>query len=347
MRFFFMPVFVTLIAVLTAFSCGAPHGEKNSASPRNEQPATVTLATAVAGELEEAIEVTGSLMPWREATVSIEVDGRIAALSADLGSLVTAGSVIARIAPEEYQFKVRQAEAELKAAEGDLARATNLAEKEMAPQQQVDDLARRVEVARVALDIAKKKLADTELRAPFDGTIAKRLVNEGEYVRSGSALFLLVQTTPLKFVAPIPERYAAGVKNGMRITITPTTGEPLIGTVRRVGPSVDQQNRSFMIEAETPNPGRAIKAGSFATARIVLPGKQTVLVVPETALVSFAGTDKVFVLEGDHLEERIVTVAGRRGTTVAIEKGISPGDRVVTSAAETLYHGMKAVPRGE
>ncbi len=347
MRHLALPFIVCLVAAYLTASCGKGKGEAAPVPNKDGQPATVVLATATAGELEETVEVTGSLLPWREATVSIEADGRIAALSADIGSAVAAGSVIARVAPEEYHLKVRQAEAELKAAKADLARITNLVEKSMATQQQADETARRVEVARVALDTAKKKLADTELRTPFDGTIAKRLVNEGEYVRTGTALFQIVQTNPLKFVAGVPERYATGVKSGTRVTVTAATGETSTGIIRRVGPVVDQQSRAFTIEAEVPNRDRTIKAGTFATARIALPGKRSVVMVPETALVSFAGTDKVFVLVGDHIEERIVTVAGRTGTTIALEKGLAAGDRVVTSAAETLYHGMKAVPREE
>ncbi len=347
MRHLVLPLIVCLVATNLTVSCGKGKGEAAPLPNKGGQPATVVLTAATAGELEETVEVTGSLLPWREATVSIEADGRIAVLLADIGSPVTAGTVIARVAPEEYQLKVRQAEAELKAAEADLSRIANLAEKSMATQQQADETARRVEIARVALDTAKKKLADTELRAPFDGTVARRLVNEGEYVRTGTALFQIVQTNPLKFVAGVPERYAVGIKSGTSITVTAATGETATGVIRRVGPVVDQQSRAFTIEAEVPNRNHAIKAGTFATARIALPGKRSVVMVPETALVSFAGTDKVFVFTDDHIEERIVTVAGRKGTMVAIEKGLSAGDRVVTSAAETLYHGMKAVPRGE
>lgn len=343
---FFILTATTLLAMILV-SCGAKKQESAGTNSRNGHPATVLLATAAAASLDETITLTGSLLPWREATVSVEVDGRIETLAVDLGNTVSAGSVIARVAPEEYHLKVRQAEAEVKAAEADLTRITNLAEKEMATRQQVDEATRRLELARVALDTAKKKLGDTEVRAPFDGIIAKRLVNAGEYVRTGTPLFHIVQTMPLKFTAAVPERYATAVRSGMTISIMSASGGTATGTIRRMGPLVDQQSRSFTIEAEVPNRGRLLTAGSFATATLTIPLKQQIVTVPEAALVSFAGTDKVFVFVGDHLEERIVTVASRGAGTIAISTGIAPGDRVVISAAETLYHGMPAVPRAE
>ncbi len=337
-----------LVAMFLAVSCKNRKNDQTANPAQNKgQPATVTLALATTERLEETLETTGSLLPWREATISVEVDGRIAALHADLASVVAAGSVIARIAPEEYQLKVRQAEAELRAAQADLARITALADKEMATRQQADEAARRVEVAQVALDTAKKKLADTEVRAPFGGVIAKRLVNEGEYVRTGAPLFHLVQVSTLKFVAAIPERYVGAVKNGMNIAISTAAGTTATGIIRRVGPLVDKESRSFPIEAEVANREHALSAGAFAIARIVLPARQEVVMIPETALVSFAGTDKVFVFTDGVLEERRVTVAARRGTMIAVTGPLAAGERVVTSAAETLYHGMPAVPRTE
>lgn len=339
-----------IIVVATLLSaCGGKPPEPPAANSGKGGGATVALTAAVTEKMERSVEMTGSLLPSREATVAIETDGRIAALAADLGSVVKAGTVIARIAPEEYEFKVRQAEVEFKAAEADLARITVLADKSMATRQQADDAARRVDVARVTLDTAKKKLADTELKAPFDAVVAKRLVNEGEYVRTGSAIFHLVRISPLKFRGEVPERYAPLVKNGIPVTVMPASvpGTSAQGTIRRVSPLIAADNRSFPIEAEVPNGDLKIKSGTFATCRILLPGSEVVVVIPEKALVTFAGTDKVFVFENGKIKERLVTVADRRAGKVLIAQGLSVGEQVVVSASESLYDGMAAAPRTE
>ncbi|HNT29104.1 MAG TPA: efflux RND transporter periplasmic adaptor subunit, partial [bacterium] len=228
-------------------------------------------------------------------------------------------------------------------------RITALADKNMATRQQADDAARRVEVARVTLDTAKKKLADTELKAPFDAVVAKRLVNEGEYVRTGSAVFHLVQASPLRFRGEVPERYAPLVKSGIPVIVMPASapGTTAKGTIRRVGPLIAAENRSFPIEAEVPNGDLKIKPGTFAACRITLPGSDEVIAIPEKALVTFAGTDKVFVFENGKIKERLVTLADRRAGKVLIAQGLSAGEQVVVSASESLYDGMAAAPRAE
>lgn len=337
------------LALITLSACGGKPSEPPAANNGKGSGATVALAPAVIEKRERSFEVTGSLLPWREATVAVEADGRVAALGADLGSVVKAGAVLVRIAPEEYELKVRQAEAELTAAESDLSRISALADKNMATRQQADEVARRVELARVARDTAKKKLADTELKAPFDAVVAKRLINEGEYVRTGSAVFQLVQVSPLKFRGEVPERYAPLVKNGIAVAVSPASapGTTVKGIVRRVSPLIAADNRSFPIEAEVPNADLKIKSGTFATCRIVLPGSEEVVAVPEGALVTFAGSDKVFVFDGGKIRERLVTVIERRAGKVLVEKGLVAGEQVVISASETLYDGMTAAPRAE
>ncbi|HSA32494.1 MAG TPA: efflux RND transporter periplasmic adaptor subunit [bacterium] len=338
-----------LILVLLLSACGGKPPEPPAATNGKGGGATVALAAAAIEKRERVVDITGSLLPWREATVAIEADGRVVALGADLGSAVKSGAVIARLASEDYEFKVRQAEVEFKAAEADLARISALADKSMATRQQADDAARRVDVARVTLDTAKKKLADTELKAPFDAVVAKRLVNEGEYLRTGSTIFHLAQVSPLKFRGEVPERYAPLVKSGIPVTVTPASapGTTAKGTIRRVGPLIAADNRSFPIEAEVPNVDLKIKSGTFAACRILLPGSEEVVAIPEKALVTFAGTDKVFVFENGKIKERLVTVADRRAGKVLLAQGLSAGEQVVVSASESLYDGMVAAPRAE
>lgn len=341
--------FCIALALIALSACGGKPPETPAANNGKGGGATVALAPAALEKRERTIDITGSLLPWREATVAVEADGRVAALGADLGSTVKAGAVLVRLASEEYEFKVRQADAELTAAEADNARIAALADKSMATRQQADDATRRVEVARIARDTAKKKLADTELKAPFDAVVAKRLVNEGEYLRTGSTVFHLVQVAPLKFRGEVPERYAPLLKSGIALTVTPASapGTTAKGIVRRVGPLIAAESRSFVIEAEVPNGEMKIKSGTFATCRIALPGSEEVVAIPEKALVTFAGSDKVFVFENGKIKERLVTIADRRAGKVLLAQGLSAGEQVVVSASESLYDGMNAAPRAE
>ena len=189
----------TLSGCLLAAACaGRSDGKAPGGPTAPERPLVVSVVPVAERDVERRVEITGTLAAWEEGTVSLEAEGRLVEVRADLGDRVVRGGVLARIAPEEYGFRKDQAEAEFAAAGADVARLSELAAKNMATKQQVDESNRRLEVARTSAGLARKKLADTVLRSPFDGFVARRLVNPGEYVRAGTPAFQVVNVAPLK-----------------------------------------------------------------------------------------------------------------------------------------------------
>ena len=137
------------------------------------------------------------------------------------GDQVKKGAVLAIVEQEEYVWKKAQADAELSAAEADHKRFKELVTNNVVSAQKLEDVRRRLDVARAAADLARKKLTDTVLRAPFDGSVGKRLINAGEYVRTGTQAFYVVRLNPLKFKGDVPERYAPDVKTGDTVIAYP------------------------------------------------------------------------------------------------------------------------------
>jgi membrane fusion protein, multidrug efflux system len=308
---------------------------------------TVEVAKAVEEEIERRVELTGTLAPWEEGVVAFEVEGTLTGLSADLGDPVKKGQVLARIAPREYELRKAQAEAELAAAESDYARQAQLATKDMATRQQVDEGRRRLDVARTAADLARKKLADTSVKAPFDGRIARRFANAGEYVKIGAAAYQVVRAEPLKFKGDVPERYAADVRIGDPVTAASESfpGHPLSGKVSRIGPSVAVDSRSFPVEAEIANPDGAVKPGTFVRVSILIAGTTKGVLVPESAVVQFAGNPRVFIVAGGKVQERVVELGAKSGDRVMVLKGVSAGESVATTGASLLADGTAVAVR--
>lgn len=338
---------LVVTASLAAAGCG-PRGEKKaSAATADEKPIAVTVAEAALQEVERRVDTTGTLAAWEEGTVSIEADGRLVQVTVDLGDKVTRGQTLARIAPEEYEWRRAQAEAELTASESDLKRAQELAAKNLASKQQVDETRRRFDTAKAALDLARKKLNDCVLRAPFEGAIARRLVNNGEYVRTGSPAFQVVRVNPLKFRGDVPERYTADVKKGDQLLayIEGGTGEPLKGAVVRIGPAVDLGTRSFPIEAEFPNKDGAVKPGSFARVSILTTTLANAVTIPESALTSFAGNPRVYVIEGGRAKDRVVEPGEKVKDRVVIRRGLAAGEKVAVTSVEMLQDGKAVTTR--
>jgi RND family efflux transporter MFP subunit len=184
---------------------------------------------------------------------------------------------------------------------------------------------------RAEVEIARQQLADTAIRAPFDGAIQERRTSPGEYLIAGRPLVTIVQTDPLRLRVEAPERESAAIRPGQKVRVW-VEGNPAahVGTISRVSPALDRQTRMLVVEADIPNDG-TLRPGSFVRAEIVTRNDQRSLSVPSEALVTFAGIEKVFVIENGKAVEKPVSI-GRRGTNwVEVVNGIKAGDVVVVN----------------
>ncbi len=182
---------------------------------------------------------------------------------------------------------------------------------------------------RAEVEIARQQLADTVIRAPFDGAIQERRTSPGEYLIAGRPVVTIVQTDPLRLRVEAPERESAAVRPGQPVRVwVEGNASALLGAISRVSPAIDRQSRMLIVEADIPNDG-SLRAGSFVRAEIITRDDQRALSVPADALVTFAGIEKVFVVEKNKAVEKPVSI-GRRGTNwVEVVNGVKAGEVVV------------------
>ena len=183
---------------------------------------------------------------------------------------------------------------------------------------------------RSELELARQQLADSVLVAPFSGAVRERHVTPGQFVAAGQAIVTLVRTHPLRLRLAVPERQAARVAVGQEVRVRAEGDSRLYaGRVARTSPSIEESDRTLRIEAEVPNEDGALRPGSFANAEIVTAAAQPAVLVPATAVVVFAGIEKVLVVEdGKSVEKRVRT--GRRiGERTEILEGLEGGEVVV------------------
>lgn len=190
---------------------------------------------------------------------------------------------------------------------------------------------RRAQLAqrRVEVEIARKHLADSALYAPFDGAVQERRASPGEYLAAGTPVVTLVRTHPLRLRVEASERDAPLIRAGQSVRVW-VEGDPTphLGVISRLSPAIDQATRMLLVEADLPNDG-TLRPGSFVRAEIITQDRHPSLSVPANALTTFAGIEKVFVVEDGKARERQVTT-GRRGSNwVEIVRGVNAGDLVV------------------
>ncbi len=328
-----------------ALACNrAPAAETQGKGDATTAAVPTRVAQVEEREVEQVIEISGSLTSPEDSTIAAEVEGKVVGIRVDLGDRVSPGQVLARINPDEYRYRMEQAEAQKQQAEANLRRVEQLAKNEMVAPQQLDDARSAAAQARAMADLARKKFADTEMRAPFAGAIAKRLVSSGEYVKVGQALFEVVVLDPLKITGEVPERYLAEVHVGDQAEahVDAFREQAFAGKVSRIGPAVSAQSRAFPVEARISNEKGLLKPGLFARVDLHRAGQVHAVVVPESAVTTFAGVTKVYTIEGNIAHERRVEVDRHLegGLAVVVGGDLKKGEQVAVAGVGRLADGV-------
>jgi RND family efflux transporter MFP subunit len=253
-----------------------------------------------------------------------------------------AQSEFARIKSLLDQRVVSQSEYDQRRTQAEAARQQYEAAKNGAAQQY-----QMLQAARARVALARKALADTVVRAPFNGVVAQRLVTTGDYVTKGMKVAVVVRVNPLRVQLTVPEQFISTIAVGQPVAfeVDAYAGRQFEGTIKYVAPGLQADQRALTVEALVPNGGGVLKPGLFATARIEQPAKTPGVLVPSAAVQTSAGTSRVYVVSGDHVDERIVTFGQTVGDQVEITKGLKAGERVATKNAAQLVDGAKVETR--
>lgn len=236
------------------------------------------------------------------------------------------------------QKVVSQSEYDQRRTQMDAARQQFEAAKNGA-QQQFQSL----QAARARTTLARKALADTVVRSPFNGSVAQRLVSTGDYVTKGTKVAVVVRINPLRVQLTVPEQFVSAIATGQPVDfeVDAYPGRHFMGKVRYVSPALQADQRALTIEAVVPNEKGELKPGLFATARIEQANRTPGVLVPSAAVQTSSGTSRVYVVSGDHVEERVVTTGLVVGDLVEIAKGLKSGERVATKNVGQLTDGTK------
>jgi membrane fusion protein (multidrug efflux system) len=348
------------LAASTMTACRATAVAK-AASNTADQPLIVAVATAGERSLERTAEVQGALYPRERTTLAANVDGAVVQINADFGDSAQSGQILMRIDPREYQLRldsaqaaVNQARARLENSQSRFNRAQELHKQGLISQQEFDQAAATLHVdeadassAEKAAGLARKKLDDTVIRAPFAGSVQKRMASLGEYVTVGSQLYELIATDPIKLRCPMPERFVPLARPGMpvKLTVDAQPGVDYTGTITRIAPALDDQSRTLLVEAEVPNQQGVLKPGYFAHVTMDL-GQDRALFVPDSAVLRYAGVARVFVVENGIAHSREVKTGAVVGNLVEVTEGLKPGDRVIVTEVDRLADGVPVSTRG-
>ena len=313
----------------------------------------ITAAQPKMQNWEAGITASGGLYAWQEAVVASELGGlAIRELTADVGSVVKRGQMLARLDQEtlraslaSQQANVARAQAALAEANAQAGRAERLEGSGALSEQQIQQLQFAREAARAALASAQAlqhadevRLQQTVIRAADDGVISARTATLGAVVQPGGELFRLVRKGRVEWRAELTAEQLGRLRPGLKAELRLSDGTRAGGRVRLLSPTLDPSSRKALAYVDLAA-GSGARAGMFGQGEILL-GMQAALTVPNSAILLRDGNSYVFeVVAGEKAELRKVETGRHRDNAVEIRSGLSKEARVVTRGAAFLNAG--------
>ena len=353
----------TLFVGLATVGCGAPATDEAPTAGR--PPVAVSVAPVTTADLEESVEVVGSLAPKFSADIKSEITGTVVAVYVTEWVPVKKGDRLAELDTRETEAGIealRATVAQAKVAEAHATREYERAQQLrqyglITPQDfdgaknAVDAAAAAVAAAQAQVKAAETKLAKAFIVSPMDGVVAFRGVSVGDRLENmggGDPAFRIVDPRMLDLTVSVPSSRLSQVRVGQPLEFTTDVvpGRTFTGQVMFINPTIDPGTRAAKVVAEVRNTDGQLRGGSFVKGRIVVGRRTGVLQVPREALVNWSieqQSAEVFVVRGDQVEKRGVKVGSVGGAAVEITAGLQAGESVVTRGGFAIGQGDRIV----
>jgi multidrug efflux system membrane fusion protein len=241
------------------------------AAAQNTELSRVEVTTLNARNYQPELLLQGQVLPWRSVIVSARVSATVKSLEVELGDSVTRGETLLTLTDDGRSAERSRWQARVRKLNADLSAAQSLRSRNLASESDLLGLESELAEAKAELEMANLAMADLAPRAPFDGVVNQKSVEEGDLVQPGAALMNVVQVDRLKATAQIPQQAVHQVAEGQSVSVRLLDGEELSGRIRFVASAADTGTRSFAMEVEVDNPQKRRIAGGSANLAIALP----------------------------------------------------------------------------
>nr|WP_284047191.1 efflux RND transporter periplasmic adaptor subunit [Guyparkeria hydrothermalis] len=309
-----------------------------------DRPATAVIASDAERQTwSDPLEALGTVRADESVTLSATVTEIIGAVHFDDGQRVEQGDLLVHLEDLEEQAELAAAQARLVEQRNVLARARDLAERNLGARAELEDARARVQQAQAEIEAAQARLAAHRIHAPFDGVVGLREISPGMLVSPGTALVRLDKLDVVDVDFTVPSRHLGAISRGQTITAS-TDAYPdrrFSGRVTGIDNRIDPATRSITLRARIDNDDGALRPGQLMQT-ILERDRREVVAVPESVLLPQGEHQYLFVIDRDAMtvERREVEIGERREGWVEVTGGLEPGERLVR-------HGIQKVRDGD
>src|SRR5438552_6072724 len=320
---------LALLVIIGVWRHMRAHGEQEQFAKETHQLA-VNVIDAQRDLKPKELILPGTFQAIKQTTIYPRSNGYVESWKADIGDNVQAGQLLAEIATPEVDQQLAQARAQEEITKVTADRWRDLVQKNVVSKQEYDQNEKAYEAAKANLQQLEKIQGFQQILAPFAGKIAARNIDVGTLVtagtgNSGTPLFSLVQSDPLRVYVFVPQTNAAQVREGLKakILLQEFPGREFDGAVTRTAGAMDPTSRTMQVEVQVPNDDGTLYAGMYGQVKFLLPADNAPIVVPANAFVFRAQGPQVVTVTGDHrIHWQKISVGRDFGTQIEVLDGL-------------------------
>lgn len=338
------PLLLVLILLAVSACGGEPQGGHPQGQAKGQGASMVAVPVEVTAverrTISAYIETNGTLEAEFEVDIVARVSAPIVELLTEEGLAVEKGQLLARLDDIELSAQLEISRVALEETRLAYDRALELQKEELISAEEFESAKAAYESARARFSGDEIQLGFTEIRAPFDGLIARRYVDYAENVTVNAPLFRITDFTPLLCPIQIPERDIPKLRIAQKayLTVESWAGRRFQAKVLRISPVVDAATGTVKVTLEVEAEG-LLRPGMFARVFVETESREDALVIPKSALSLDSIGDTVYVAEGEVAASRAVTLGFREGDYVEVLSGVEEGELVVVVGQDGLADG--------
>lgn len=325
------------LVALPKLDFGKDDAPAASGSEQVQSGIPVEVIKVAATELNNTINVTGSILANESVELASELTGKISKIYFREGDKVQKGDVLVRIDDEELRAQLEKLKYTKRLYEEVEGRMAQLLERDAISQEEYDIALTESRTSAADIKVLEAQIAKATIRAPFTGVIGLRYVSEGSYISPSVRIANLYSVEPAKVEFSVPGRYVQIVGAGDQIRfLTEGDSELFTGEVYAIEPQIDPVTRTLLVRALSPNKDRKLIPGQFVRITLTLDNKQNAIMVPTMSIIPDADEHLVFLVRDGKAVSQKVNIGFRGAQDVEVISGLSAGDSVIVAGIQQV-----------
>lgn len=302
---------------------------------------------------QERLEAVGSIAPVQGVTIEAEIPGVVQSINFENGQRVEVGDLLVQLDVDVERAQLKAAQASAKLAETELKRSERLIQSGSITQSQLDRAIADYENASANVENLEAVIERKTIQAPFSGKVGIRQINLGQYVAQAASIVSLQANETVFVNFTLPQKALSKISTGMQLSLSSDVypEQSFAGAITAISPQIDPVTRTVEVQGTLENTQGLLRAGLFVRVSVDLPKKETVIVVPTTAILYAPYGNSIFVVrpaegqdaQGHIVSQALIRIGEQRGDFVSITKGLELGDEIVSAGAFKLRNGSSVV----